>query len=160
GVFVSVSKNVVRRDIIVGSGAGTTPHVVVIDGTKLGQVQANGQIANSALRTSFFAFAPGFKGGVRVAADDLDFDGVAELILSAGPGAGPHVKVVDGTKATQLLGDGQISDGALLVSRFVGDPNFKGGVQVASDADHRDGTIFGPPGINQPGAQANSRVDV
>src|SRR5262249_37616515 len=72
----------------------------------------------------------------------------------------PHVKVIDGSKMTQVLSNGQISDAALMESTFVGDPNFKGGVQVASDAYHRDGTVFGPPGINQPGAQANSQVDV
>src|SRR6185436_18290752 len=128
----------VARDIIVGSGAGSTPHVVEIDGKKLGQVQASGQIAPGALKASFFAFGSGFTGGARVAADDLNFDGLAELIVSAGPGAGPHVKVIDGTLTNQVLGNGQISDAALLVSTFIGPPTLSSGVFVASDADHRD----------------------
>ncbi|MCI0705740.1 MAG: DUF4331 domain-containing protein [Planctomycetia bacterium] len=156
GVFVAVSKNVVRRDIIVGASAGVSTHVKVIDGTKLGQVQANGQIADSALLASFFAFDPSFRGGVRVAADDLTFDGLAELIVGAGPGAGPHVKVINGVGLGQVQANGQIADSALLNSFFVGDPGFRGGVFIASDADHRDGPIFGPPGITI----TNSRRDI
>src|SRR5262249_10817243 len=37
--------------------------------------------------------------------------------------------------------------GALQASFFPTDANFRGGVVIASDADHRDGPIFGPPGI-------------
>ena len=39
------------------------------------------------------------------------------------------------------------ADGALLHSFFTTDPGFRGGVFIASDADHRDGPINGPPGI-------------
>src|SRR5262249_23770523 len=74
GIFVAVNKNVLQRDVVIGSGAGATTHVEVVDGTKMGQVQSNGQIANSALKASFFAFGSGFTGGARVAADDLNFD--------------------------------------------------------------------------------------
>jgi hypothetical protein len=130
--------------------------VKVIDGTKLNQVQADGQIADTALLASFFAFSHAFRGGVRVAADDLNFDGQAELILAAGAGGGPHVKVVDGTKLGQFQADGQIADTALLGSFFTADPGFSGGVFVASDADHRDGPTFGPPGVTI----TNSRRDI
>ena len=157
GAFVTVSKNVVRRDIIVGPGPGSPQPVKVIDGTKLGPVQANGPIADNALLGRFFAFAPAFTGGVRVAADDLNFDGQAEVIVAAGPGAGPSVKVIDGTKLGQIQVDGQIAASALLVNTSVGtNPTFSGGVFVASDADHRDGTIFGPPGVNP----SNSQRDI
>src|SRR5207248_7733339 len=98
----------------------------------------------------------GFKGGARVAADDLNFDGLGDLIITAGPGAGPHVKVIDGSKTNQVNADGQISDGALLESVFIGsNPTFAGGVSVASDADHRDAR-FGPPNVTV----AQSRGDV
>src|SRR5262249_30644328 len=58
-------------DLVVGAGAGAGPNVEVIDGTKLTQTQGNGQISNSALLTSFFAFSPVFAGGVTVAAGDV-----------------------------------------------------------------------------------------
>lgn len=156
GVSVAVSKNVVRRDIIVGAGPGGAPHVKVVDGSKLGPVQADGQIPEASLRASFFAFAPTFLGGVRVGADDLDFDGLAELTLSAGPGGGPHVKVVNGTSLNQVQPDGQIAESALQGSFFTGDPNFSGGVFIATDADHRDGSALGPPGVTI----TNSRNDI
>ena len=156
GVFVAVSKNVVVRDLIVGAGAGGGPHVRVISGSKIGQTQSDGQIAGEAVLSSFFAYSPNFTGGVRVGADDLNFDGLAELTLSAGPGGGPHIKIVDGSKLTQVQSDGQISDAALNGSFFTSDPNFRGGVFIASDADHRDGPINGPPGITI----TNSRSDI
>ncbi len=51
-------------------------------------------------RLSFIAFPPAFTGGVRVASGDVNGDGVGEVIVSAGPGGGPHVKVFDGNTAT------------------------------------------------------------
>src|SRR5439155_6319235 len=92
-----------RADVIVGAGPGAGPHVKVIDGTKLGQVLADGQIADGALLASFFAFAPGFRGGVSVAAADVNADGRADLVVGAGPGAGPHDKDIDATKLGQHL---------------------------------------------------------
>jgi streptogramin lyase len=153
GAFVAVNKNVIRRDIIVGPASGAQ-RVLEIDGNKLGQVQANGVITDSAILASFFPFGPSFTGGVRVAADDLNFDGLAEVIVAAGPSPAPSVKVVDGTKLGLLEVDGTIANSALLVNTTVGtDPAFSGGVFVASDADHRDGTIFGPPGVNPTNSQ-------
>jgi hypothetical protein len=126
-------------DIIVAAGPGGGPEIKVIDGTKLNQVQSDGQIAGSALLADFFAFAPVFGGGVYVGAGDMNGDGHAEVITGAGAGGGPEVKVIDGTKLTRLQANGQISNPALLADFFAYNPVFAGGVTVAVGDVNGDG---------------------
>jgi hypothetical protein len=118
-------------EMVVGAGPGGGPHVLVLDGTKLNQVLPNGEIAPSAVLASFYAYNPRFPGGVSVALGDVNGDGVLDVITAAGPGGGPHVKVVDGTKLNQVGLDGQIAPSALLASFYAYDPAFTGGVSVA-----------------------------
>jgi len=66
----------------------------------------------------FMAYPEGFRGGVRVAALDVDGDGQAEILTGAGPGGGPHVRAI---------GPGL----AEAASLFAYDPRFTGGVTVA-----------------------------
>ncbi len=115
-------------DVIVGTGPGGGPHVKVFDGTKLSQGP------DAALMASFYAFDLGFLGGVTVAAADLNGDGRAEVIVGAGPGAGPHVKVFNGASFE------------LLASFFAYDQEFQGGVNVTAgdfDGDGRFDLITG-----------------
>jgi hypothetical protein len=119
-------------EIITGAGASGGPHVKVIDGTKLGQLQANGEIADSALLASFYAYSPSFQGGVRVAAADVNADGSQDIITGAGSSGGPHVKVIDGTRLGQLQANGEIAASALLASFYAFAPAFTGGVFVAA----------------------------
>jgi len=97
-----------------GADQGGGPHVKVYnnDGT---------------LRFSFFAYAPKFPGGVRVATADVNGDGVDDIITGAGPGGGPHVEVFDGTT------------GNLIRSFFAYASNFSGGVFVAAGDVNGDG---------------------
>jgi hypothetical protein len=86
---------------------------------------------------SFFAFDPTFQGGARVGIADVNGDGALDYIVGAGPGGGPHVKVIDGTRANQVLSNGQIADSALLASFFAFDPSITSGVFVtAGDFNH------------------------
>jgi hypothetical protein len=101
-------------DIVTGAGPGGGPHVKVFDGR------------NGALMQSFFAFDPTFRGGVSVAAADLDGDGRAELVVGAMAGAAPHVKVFD-------------ADGSLRFSFLAYDASFTGGVSVAVGDVNGDG---------------------
>ena len=71
-------------EIITAAGEGGAPHIKVFDG------------APGTELTSFFAFDPSFTGGATVGATDLNNDGLADIIVGAGPGGGPHVKVLEG----------------------------------------------------------------
>jgi hypothetical protein len=96
-------------DIIVGAGEGGGPQVEVFSG-KTGTVIAN-----------FFAFGtPNFRGGVRVAAGDVNGDGRADIICGAGPGGGPQVEVYDGANLNAIA------------NFFAFAPSFVGGVFVAA----------------------------
>jgi hypothetical protein len=114
-----------RADVITGTGVGGGPHVEVFDGAELVAGRAT-------LLASFFAYDPGFRGGVFVAAGDLDGDGRADLITGTGVGGGPHVAVFDG--AELLAGRA-----TYLASYFAYDPGFRGGVQVSAADLNGDG---------------------
>ncbi|MFZ9794555.1 MAG: FG-GAP-like repeat-containing protein, partial [Gemmataceae bacterium] len=117
GMFVSVSdvNNDGFSEIITGAGAGGGPHVKVFDGRSHAEV------------ASFFAYTPGFTGGVSVATYDFDRDGTLDIVTGAGPGGGPHVKVFNGA----TLG---------LVKEFMAYTlNFTGGVYVAAGDFLSDG---------------------
>jgi hypothetical protein len=134
GVFVGAAVSTSgQREIVVGADTGGGPQVEVINATKIA-LQSNGQIANSALLTSFFAFTPTFTGGVRVALADVNGDGTLDVIAGAGPGGGPQVILVDGTKLKQLQANGQIAAAAVLSSFFAFTPTFAGGVFVSAGA--------------------------
>ncbi|MFN5288753.1 MAG: FG-GAP-like repeat-containing protein, partial [Planctomycetia bacterium] len=78
---------------------------------------------------AFFAFDPAFTGGVFVAVQDVNSDGILDIIASAGPGGGPEVRIFDGTNLS------------LLRSFFAYDQSFTGGVSVASVDLNNDGTL-------------------
>jgi len=71
-------------DVIVSADVGGGPRVRIL----------NGQ--TGATIVDFFAFEQTFLGGVRVAAGDVNGDGVPDLIVAAGTGGGPRVAVFNG----------------------------------------------------------------
>src|SRR6185295_14733058 len=77
---------------VTGADAGGGPDVKVFDAT-------TGQ-----LRFGFFAYDANFTGGVRVAAGDVNGDGVPDIICAAGPGGGPNVTIFDGRNGQRLPG--------------------------------------------------------
>jgi hypothetical protein len=72
-------------DIIAGAGPGGAPHIKVLSGSDL---LTFGPGSTQEFAT-FFAGDPGNRGGVRVAAKDLDGDGFVDLLT--GPGDGNDV---------------------------------------------------------------------
>lgn len=119
GVYVAAADvNHNGRDVIVtGTGVGGGPHVRMFHGD------------GSPAGNSFFAYDPQFRGGVTVAAADMDLNGDDEIITGAGPGGGPHVRVF-------------WASGAPRGGFFAYDASYRGGIYVAAgDVDRsRDAT--------------------
>ena len=100
-------------EIITGAGFSGGPHVRIFD-------------QNGNLQSQFFAYADTFRGGVNVAAGDVDGDGIMEIITGAGDTGGPQVRVFS-------------NKGALKAQFFAYHESFRGGVQVASGDMYGDG---------------------
>src|SRR5262249_9088098 len=107
-------------DIVVGAGAGTNPGVGGFSGR------------TTALVADFSAVAPAFIGGVRVAVGAFNNDVAADLVVAAGPGGPPQVKVIDAARLGQVDGSGVIRDSALLRNIYAFDPSYTGGIYVAA----------------------------
>jgi hypothetical protein len=105
-----------KKEIITGSGEGGGPHVRVFD--------ARG---NLKFTPGFFAYGREFRGGVRVAAADLDGDGKDEIITGPGKGGGPQVRVFSRFGEPKAL------------QFFAFHPDFRGGIDVAGGDVDGDG---------------------
>ena len=99
-----------KDEIITGAGPGGGPHIRVFDG--------QGQ-----LRFHFFSYLETFRGGIEVAAGDVDGDGKANIIVGIASEASPYIRVYDENKR--------------LRCQFLAyDRDFYGGVNIiASDLD-------------------------
>ena len=95
------------EDIVTGTGPGTAPEVRVFDGRSTNPIG------------EFFAYQPGFSGGVFVSTADLNNDGRANIITGAGPEAPASVRVFKGL------------EGEVLAEYFAFGDEFQGGVCVA-----------------------------
>lgn len=102
-------------DLILGTGPGGGSRVRVLSGRDLTPLR------------DVEVYEKTFRGGVSVAAADVNGDGIVDLITSAGVGGGPRVVVVDGRSSAQLA------------SFFVFDPNSRTGFTVAGGDVNGDG---------------------
>ncbi len=122
-----------RADIITGAGVGSAAQVKVFSGTTL--FDAQGKIASAPpVIRNFFAFDTSFRGGVTVAAGDVNGDGKADIVVGKMAGSTPEVKVFSG------------ASGATLFDFYALNPSYTGGVSVAAgdiDGDGKAEVIVG-----------------
>ena len=74
----------------------------------------------------FFAFSPSFLGGVTLASADINNDFYDDIIVGAGPGGGPEVRVFSGI------------NGSMIKEFFAFESDFSGGVSVAAGLINSD----------------------
>jgi hypothetical protein len=90
-------------------------------------------------------YDPALRGGVNIAAGDINGDGKSDVITGAGNGGGPHVKAFSGAD----------NGATLLLSFFSYEASFRGGVRVgAADFGGDDGQ--NPNGTFRPGGSPGS----
>ena len=66
-----------------------------------------------------------------MAEGDVNGDGTTDIIVAAGAGGGPEVKVIEGTKLSQTVASYKGTNFSLLNNTFSPfDPSFLGGVFV------------------------------
>jgi uncharacterized protein (TIGR03118 family) len=107
-------------DIITAADSGGGPQIKVFSG------------ADGSLLLNFFAYDSSFRGGVRVAAADVNGDGTADIITAAAVNGALQIKVFDG------------ATGTLLNSFSAG--NSQGGVSIAAgdlDGDSKAEIVVG-----------------
>jgi len=108
-------------EIVTGQGSGGWPLLRIFDGY-------GNQLSE------FNVLDGTFTGGFNLSCGDTNGDGVAEIVVAARQGGGPHVLVYD-------------LDGNTLVNFMAYDQNFRGGINVATidmDGDNRDEIVTGP----------------
>jgi len=139
-------------DVVVAAGVGGGPRVVVWDGKLL----AGGVVPTTPL-ADFFAFEETLRTGVYVSVGDVTGDGLADLLIGAGPGGGPRVRLVDAASLLALGGVGTLDGnlaGAELGSFFTADDSLRAGQPVAAADLDEDGLaeLFAGAGVGQGGS--------
>lgn len=115
-----------RADIITGAGVGSAAQVKVFGGSGLFN-GAGVLVAKPVAMRNFFAFDPSFRGGITVAAGDVNGDGRTDIVVGKMAGGTPEVKVFDG------------GSGATLYDYYALNPSYTGGVSVAAGDMNGDG---------------------
>jgi FtsP/CotA-like multicopper oxidase with cupredoxin domain len=140
-------------DLVAGKGPGDTPEVVVYSGSgRVGGVPFDAELLR------FYAFDAAFRGGVSVAAADIDGNPLADnLIVASGPGSESIVKVFGSTLPSQLGAPPEI------FASFSPYPGATSGVSVAAgmvDAVSGRSSIVTAPGPGSPPQVKTFRFDL
>lgn len=126
-------------DLITAAGPGGGPHVVIWTITP--------GVPYATVQSGFFAFEPGFTGGITLATGNINGDvsssgnSLDDIIVGAGAGGGPRVKAFAGNANFAA-----INNQSQLVDFFAYAPEFNLGVNVAAGdrtGDSNDEIITG-----------------
>ena len=134
-----------RAEIVVSAGVGGGPRVSVY---KILTTSTDPYMSAVPYRPevfNFFPFESSLRTGVNVAAGDVNGDGVPDIVVGAGVGGGPRVRVYDG------------KTGATIRDFFAYDSNFRGGVFV--DVGRYDGDKFADL-LTAPGTGGGPHIQV
>ena len=115
-----------RADIIAGAGIGSAAQVKVFSGVSIFTPQGAVKPTQVAVQ-NYFAFDTSFRGGITVAAGDVNGDGKADIVVGKMAGSTPEVKVFNG------------ANGAMMYYYIALNPNYSGGVSVAAGDIDGDG---------------------
>ena len=119
-------------DLITAAGPGGGPHVIIWTITA--------GVPYATVQSGFFAFEPGFIGGITLATGNINGDVSAsgnaldDIIVGAGAGGGPRVKAFAGNASFSA-----INNQSQLVDFFAYAPEFNLGVNVAAGDRTGDG---------------------
>ncbi|USN53995.1 MAG: S8 family serine peptidase [Candidatus Nomurabacteria bacterium] len=111
-------------DLAVGDVDGNGVSEIVVAPLSNGGPHVRVFNASGEVQSQFFAFAENFRGGVRIASADVNADGADDIIVGAGIGGGPHLRVFDG-------------NGSVIEQMFTFDPAFRGGISVGANFEPR-----------------------
>lgn len=114
-------------DIDLGDTNGDGQDEIIVSQASNGDTRVKVYQPNGKVLAEWLAFAPEFKGGVNIAAGDINRDGRAEIVVGAGAGGNPHVRVFDG------------SGHYLGIDIFPQPADFRGGIDVALGDVDKDG---------------------
>jgi len=110
-------------EVVVGTQAGGLPRVEIFQITAASATNPHG-LAQSL--GGIFAFDKAFTGGLSVGAGDVDADGALDLVVGAGPGGGPHVRIFRVSQEPNSVLSFKNTGGFYAYPK-----GFVGGVQVA-----------------------------
>ncbi|QEL13664.1 hypothetical protein [Limnoglobus roseus] len=152
-------------DLIVGASVGGGPRVKVIDGrffTTTGGTftDGSGQINDAAVLADFFAFESTQRGGTNVATGSFIGANNADLVIGAGPGGGPRVRILDGAQITaqgRAFTSNNVND--TVANFFAFEPSFRNGITVAASPSPLGGLAFSDL-VVAPGIGGGPRVRV
>ncbi|HCA52327.1 MAG TPA: hypothetical protein DEP24_05080, partial [Mycobacterium sp.] len=125
-VTVSIKVEAADKPLLVSSGIGTTTNVGQIPRGLVNPMTYESGTAVTLYDTADFKPSGqavpfvGYNGDVRVALDDIDANGVPDIVAGAGAGAQPHVRVLD------------IETGVSKMSFLAFDAAYRGGLFVST----------------------------